>query len=228
MGSVNRNLSFIAFVLGLAAVIWGSPSAISAAAHSPWASPAPSPRFTWSAHSKTLRFHGNTATRSLAALDNVDDITDVNEWLAGSSRRRCATPCAWHRRRTHRPAGTVVTPTSSASSFCLGMLGTFLGMVVTLNGAVLALERTTDLHSIRSARRRSNGSASPSAPRSPPPRRPWPVLISFCSAPDRQHVGRLNGGSPARCARPATPSRTAPGMFKRAAARRSMLPEAGR
>jgi hypothetical protein len=33
----------------------------------------------------------------------------------------------------------------------LGMLGTFLGMVVTLNGAVLALESTTDLHTIRAA-----------------------------------------------------------------------------
>lgn len=33
----------------------------------------------------------------------------------------------------------------------LGMLGTFLGMVVTLNGAVIALESTTDLQTIRSA-----------------------------------------------------------------------------
>lgn len=33
----------------------------------------------------------------------------------------------------------------------LGMLGTFLGMVVTLNGAVLALESTTDLATIRAA-----------------------------------------------------------------------------
>ena len=33
----------------------------------------------------------------------------------------------------------------------LGMLGTFLGMVVTLQGAVLALESTTDLQTIRSA-----------------------------------------------------------------------------
>ena len=33
----------------------------------------------------------------------------------------------------------------------LGMLGTFLGMVVTLNGAVMALESTTDLPTIRAA-----------------------------------------------------------------------------
>jgi ElaB/YqjD/DUF883 family membrane-anchored ribosome-binding protein len=33
----------------------------------------------------------------------------------------------------------------------LGMLGTFLGMVVTLNGVVFAMEKTTDLQAIRSA-----------------------------------------------------------------------------
>src|SRR5690606_30750819 len=33
----------------------------------------------------------------------------------------------------------------------LGMLGTFLGMVMTLNGAVIALETTTDLQTIRSS-----------------------------------------------------------------------------
>ena len=33
----------------------------------------------------------------------------------------------------------------------LGMLGSFLGMVVTLNGAVIALESTTDLQTIRAA-----------------------------------------------------------------------------
>ena len=31
----------------------------------------------------------------------------------------------------------------------LGMLGTFLGMVVTLKGAVVALDRTTDLPALR-------------------------------------------------------------------------------
>lgn len=47
--------------------------------------------------------------------------------------------------------GPVVTPYLVGLLVLLGMLGTFLGMVVTLNGAVIALESTTDLHTIRSA-----------------------------------------------------------------------------
>ena len=42
--------------------------------------------------------------------------------------------------------GPGITPYLVGLLVLLGMLGTFLGMVVTLNGAVLALESTTDLH----------------------------------------------------------------------------------
>ncbi|HEX5803086.1 MAG TPA: DUF802 domain-containing protein, partial [Azospira sp.] len=47
--------------------------------------------------------------------------------------------------------GPAVTPYLVGLLVMLGMLGTFLGMVVTLNGAVLALESTTDLQTIRAA-----------------------------------------------------------------------------
>lgn len=47
--------------------------------------------------------------------------------------------------------GPVLTPYLVGLLVMLGMLGTFLGMVVTLNGAVFALESTTDLQAIRSA-----------------------------------------------------------------------------
>ena len=47
--------------------------------------------------------------------------------------------------------GPALTPYLVGLLVMLGMLGTFLGMVVTLNGAVFALEGTTDLQSIRSA-----------------------------------------------------------------------------
>ena len=47
--------------------------------------------------------------------------------------------------------GPALTPYLVGLLVMLGMLGTFLGMVVTLNGAVFALESTTDLQSIRSA-----------------------------------------------------------------------------
>ena len=47
--------------------------------------------------------------------------------------------------------GPALTPYLVGLLVLLGMLGTFLGMVVTLNGAVLALETTTDLPTIRAA-----------------------------------------------------------------------------
>jgi hypothetical protein len=47
--------------------------------------------------------------------------------------------------------GPALTPYLVGLLVMLGMLGTFLGMVVTLNGAVFALEGTTDLHAIRAA-----------------------------------------------------------------------------
>lgn len=52
--------------------------------------------------------------------------------------------------RTGLP-GPAMTPYLVGLLVMLGMLGTFLGMVVTLNGAVFALEGTTDLQAIRSA-----------------------------------------------------------------------------
>ncbi|AIY41177.1 Methyl-accepting chemotaxis protein [Collimonas arenae] len=47
--------------------------------------------------------------------------------------------------------GPALTPYLVGLLVMLGMLGTFLGMVVTLNGAVFALEKTIDLQAIRSA-----------------------------------------------------------------------------
>jgi hypothetical protein len=47
--------------------------------------------------------------------------------------------------------GPAFTPYLLGLLVMLGMLGTFLGMVVTLNGAVFALEGTSDLQAIRSA-----------------------------------------------------------------------------
>ena len=44
-----------------------------------------------------------------------------------------------------------LTPYLAGLLVRLGMLGTFLGMVVTLNGAVFALEGSTDLQAIRAA-----------------------------------------------------------------------------
>ncbi len=47
--------------------------------------------------------------------------------------------------------GPAMTPYLVGLLVLLGMLGTFLGMVVTLNGAVIALESTTDLQAVRAS-----------------------------------------------------------------------------
>ena len=47
--------------------------------------------------------------------------------------------------------GPALTPYLVGLLVLLGMLGTFLGMVVTLNGAVMALQTTTDLPTLRAA-----------------------------------------------------------------------------
>jgi hypothetical protein len=76
---------------------------------------------------------------------------DLGEWLQQvPAALRNAVRLRIEGERVALP-GPGVTPYLVGLLVLLGMLGTFLGMVVTLNGAVLALESTTDLHTIRSA-----------------------------------------------------------------------------
>ena len=80
-----------------------------------------------------------------APLDNLGDwLVQVHPSLQNSVRLRI------EGERTGLP-GPALTPYLVGLLVMLGMLGTFLGMVVTLNGAVFALEGTTDLQAIRSA-----------------------------------------------------------------------------
>lgn len=147
---MNRNLSLFAFVLGLFAVVWvaigyigGHPLAFSVSCVI---------ALVYVAGALEMRrFHANT-TALAAALRNIpDDLGHLGEWLQ-------QVPAALQntvrlRIEGERAAlpGPGITPYLVGLLVLLGMLGTFLGMVVTLNGAVLALESTTDLHAIRSA-----------------------------------------------------------------------------
>ena len=90
-------------------------------------------------------------TTALAALPTTSALPNLDAWLdrvhpalqnpvrLRIEGERIGLPC---------PA---LTPYLVGLLVMLGMLGTFLGMVVTLNGAVFALEGTTDLQAIRSA-----------------------------------------------------------------------------
>ncbi len=97
-----------------------------------------------------LRFHRDTAhfARALRGLNETpakleDWLTQVPFALRNPVRLRVEGARGGL-------SGPAVTPYLVGLLVLLGMLGTFLGMVTTLNGAVLALESTTDLQTIRS------------------------------------------------------------------------------
>lgn len=80
-----------------------------------------------------------------------DKLPALGDWLATlHPSLRNAVRLRVEGERTGLP-GPSMTPYLVGLLVLLGMLGTFLGMVVTLNGAVMALESTTDLATIRAA-----------------------------------------------------------------------------
>ncbi len=91
----------------------------------------------------------STLTAALAAIP--ENLADLGDWLAGvhpSLHNPVRLRIEGERAGLPGPA---LTPYLVGLLVMLGMLGTFLGMVVTLKGAVFALEKTTDLQAIRSA-----------------------------------------------------------------------------
>ena len=98
-----------------------------------------------------LRFEQGTAALSQALAAIPENLAHPGEWL------RTLPPALQNPVRLRIEGervglpGPAVTPYLVGLLVLLGMLGTFLGMVVTLNGAVLALESTTDLQTIRAS-----------------------------------------------------------------------------
>ena len=99
------------------------------------------------------RFH--QATRGLQnALQPLNDVSRaaparLDDWLAGvPGPLRLAVRQRVQDARGALP-GPALTPYLAGLLVLLGMLGTFLGMVVTLDGTGLALERATDVQTMR-------------------------------------------------------------------------------
>lgn len=145
---MNRIISFAAFLLGAAAVTWIgagfreshllalSVTAIIGAVY-------------LLGCVEMLRFRGGTAALQRALKSANEPSLSLDQWLAklpealqGGIRLRI------EGERATLP-GPAVTPYLVGLLVMLGMLGTFIGMVVTLNGAAFALEGTTDLEAIR-------------------------------------------------------------------------------
>ena len=97
------------------------------------------------------RFQRHTEALAAALAQIPDDLGHLGEWLQQvPAALRNPVRLRIEGERVALP-GPQLAPYLVGLLVLLGMLGTFLGMVVTLNGAVLALESTTDLHTIRAA-----------------------------------------------------------------------------
>ena len=147
---MNRHFFTGAFVLGASAILWVGTG-------------------FWGSHAVALamtaliaavygfgafelyRFRQATATLAPALAAIPDNLTQLCDWLDRvHASMRLAVRLRIEGERTGLP-GPALTPYLVGLLVMLGMLGTFLGMVVTLNGAVFALEGTTDIQAIRSA-----------------------------------------------------------------------------
>ena len=99
-----------------------------------------------------LRRFRQLSTALCVALSALPEhLTDLHAWLATvPASLQNPVRLRIEGERAGLP-GPSLTPYLVGLLVMLGMLGTFLGMVITLNGAVFALEGTSDLAAIRSA-----------------------------------------------------------------------------
>jgi hypothetical protein len=148
---MNRNLGVAAFVLGLVAVLWVGVGYATTWHPLALAMTVAIGGFYLMGALELRRFQQVTAglQQALAALPEAPSRLDT--WLA-QLHPTLQHPVRQRIEGTRVPLpGPTLTPYLVGLLVMLGMLGTFLGMVVTLNGAVLALESTTDLATIRAA-----------------------------------------------------------------------------
>lgn len=146
----NRNICMTAFIVGLLAVSWVGFGYIGASPLALAMTVVIGAVYVAGAL-ELRRFHQATATLADALAAIPDGLSQLGEWLdqvplslQNTVRLRI------EGERVGLP-GPAMTPYLVGLLVLLGMLGTFLGMVVTLNGAVIALESTTDLQTIRAS-----------------------------------------------------------------------------
>lgn len=147
---MNRNFAISAFILGLLAVLWVA-SGYLGGSHLALAVTLIIAAVYMAGALELRRFDADTHGLADALRAIPDDLAHLGEWL------QRVPPALKNNVRLRIEGERVALPGPGLTPYLvgllvlLGMLGTFLGMVVTLNGAVLALESTTDLHTIRAA-----------------------------------------------------------------------------
>ncbi|KIF82208.1 DUF802 domain-containing protein [Noviherbaspirillum autotrophicum] len=147
---MNRHLFTVAFLLGALGIVWVGVGFIDSSFLALGMTAAIGAVYAYGAL-ELHRFRQATATLAAALAAIPENLTELSDWLAGvhpslqnSVRLRI------EGERAGLP-GPSLTPYLAGLLVMLGMLGTFLGMVVTLKGAVFALEKTADLQAMRSA-----------------------------------------------------------------------------
>ena len=147
---MNRNLGVLAFVIGLAAVGWVASGYVQSSPLALAMTLLIGVFYVLGAL-ELRRFDQATSSLGSALAAIPGSLAKLDDWLAQvPASLRNAVRLRIEGERAGLP-GPAMTPYLVGLLVLLGMLGTFLGMVVTLNGAVLALESTTDLPTIRAA-----------------------------------------------------------------------------
>ncbi|WP_210545329.1 DUF802 domain-containing protein [Rhodoferax sp. PAMC 29310] len=147
---MNKYLFAIAFGLGAAAVAWVGSGFIGTNLLALTMTALIGAVFVFGAW-ELRQFRQATSALASALAATPAQLSDLGDWLSGvPASLRTTVRLRVEGERVGLP-GPALTPYLVGLLVMLGMLGTFLGMVVTLNGAVFALEGTTDLTAIRAA-----------------------------------------------------------------------------
>ena len=147
---MNRNIYAVAFLLGAMAVVWVGVGYIGSNTLALAVTTIIGAAYLFGAR-ELLAFRRATSTLAAALAAIPDGLSDLDDWLVGvHPSLRSAVRLRIEGERVGLPS-PALTPYLVGLLVMLGMLGTFLGMVVTLNGAGFALEGSTDAQAIRSA-----------------------------------------------------------------------------
>ncbi|WP_242490122.1 DUF802 domain-containing protein [Noviherbaspirillum cavernae] len=147
---MNKHLFTVAFLLGALGIVWVGVGFIDSSFLALAMTAIIGAAYVFGAL-ELRQFRQATSTLSAALVAIPDNLADLDGWLV-KVHPSLQNPVRLRieGERVGLP-GPALTPYLVGLLVMLGMLGTFLGMVVTLKGAVFALEKTSDLQAIRSA-----------------------------------------------------------------------------
>ena len=145
---MNRNLGVLAFVIGLAAVGWVASGYVQSSPLALAMTLLIGVFYVLGAL-ELRRFDQATSSLGSALAAIPGSLAKLDDWLAQvPASLRNAVRLRIEGERASLP-GPAMTPYLVGLLVLLGMLGTFLGMVVTLNGTGLALESAADVQTMR-------------------------------------------------------------------------------